>query len=1123
MAGRVERLRRELDPLPAPVRARRVAALGRSPDVAELLAGGPDERRLGVLAAAAAGDGAAVARALFDPAEPVRFAAAAALRYAPVPDDAIVALVADAPYDLRRLVLRTLARTSRTALAEQLLDPVLERFGAAEAAMLLPACGPATVAARLPELAHAVRSWARLGRRHPAAVLDAVEEQLPALPPRERQNLLRHAAPGIAATGDPGRLLALLETCRTLPAPLRPLLPRLLAADPARTVRLLALPEIDALGWPSKALLRGLARLPAAELAVLLPLLEDTTLSRLLRALPPSRRSAAFDAATRGLDLTQAELEERILRALPRERAAAEARRMLGLRPVRASRPRVAQLTAYLPPAEARDVLLADTRSPEVTERAAAYGLLVANAARTRDPAAFGAAVAGLERLRTEVDPVRAATLTALAAVPPWLFAPPPGPPVGPAPGSAAGAAGGSGMEIVLERLGAEALAARDCSVETGAALALLAVRQVGGPLAGWALRTLGAVAARFGRVPVQRLHRRLPAGQEHAVFAAVRPALEAEAGRDSYGGTLDLATSLGRRGWAVEPLQALVGRATVAPDDRVVRQAVTLWLEPPATRWDRVEQVLRRDASTVALPRVLATLATGRTDLLDRAVLARTGPRGRFASGRVRVIPLVERGTDRWTAGQRVAYAGLLAGLTGPTQPAETRLAAVRMLGRLGAEGAPVLGPLVGSADPAVGEASLAALARGAPPETAVGVLLAEAGTDRARVVVGSLERSLRRVPPSHLPGLLGPLLTGPGAKVTVRKEAARLLARLRAPGATDLLLSAGAAMPGGASIRPAAGAGGPGVHPDVRAAAAAALTDLPDDERAWAGVLGAAGEPSREPAWSVGRAVAGRDPFGMPERHRARYADLLGRLAGHPDDRVRAVALMVSTRWVAWSPELVAALGRRAADLDDAATWRRAVAPLAEAALDGTGGIVSVVEELLAAADGPDAGAGRDLPARRRLTAVVTELAAVVVRRRAAASPAVGAVTGLLARDPSYLPSLVELELTRLPADLAVLDRLADLLAARPAAAVIAAAAAGTRLGAASYDWRPEDLLAPAARLTARADLAGGLLAAAVAGAAGGRAGWPDAWRDTVRALRRHPDPDVRQAALALTTAAE
>jgi hypothetical protein len=64
---------------------------------------------------------------------------------------------------------------------------------------------------------------------------------------------------------------------------------------------------------------------------------------------------------------------------------------------------------------------------------------------------------------------------------------------------------------------------------------------------------------------------------------------------------------------------------------------------------------------------------------------------------------------------------------------------------------------------------------------------------------------------------------------------------------------------------------------------------------------------------------------------------------------------------------------------------------------------------------------------------------------------------------------------------------------------------------------------LLGAVERLTATGGYAGGLFAVALTQALGSRTGWPTDWRTHLRTLRRHPHSDVRDAAVALTTAVE
>jgi hypothetical protein len=114
--------------------------------------------------------------------------------------------------------------------------------------------------------------------------------------------------------------------------------------------------------------------------------------------------------------------------------------------------------------------------------------------------------------------------------------------------------------------------------------------------------------------------------------------------------------------------------------------------------------------------------------------------------------------------------------------------------------------------------------------------------------------------------------------------------------------------------------------------------------------------------------------------------------------------------------------------------------------------------------------------------------------------------------------------LDLDAEPAQLlAALEHLEGLHTERPALAARSAETLRNRLNTAGRPGDPLVLLSAAERLTTNGGYAAGLLAVALTQALGSRTGWTQDWRIHLRALRRHPHPDVRDAALALATAVE
>ncbi|MFD8079541.1 hypothetical protein ACFV3E_43815 [Streptomyces sp. NPDC059718] len=176
------------------------------------------------------------------------------------------------------------------------------------------------------------------------------------------------------------------------------------------------------------------------------------------------------------------------------------------------------------------------------------------------------------------------------------------------------------------------------------------------------------------------------------------------------------------------------------------------------------------------------------------------------------------------------------------------------------------------------------------------------------------------------------------------------------------------------------------------------------------------------------------------------------------------------------------------------------------------------------------PDAEGERDRPARQRIAHLVARLAAAVTAGGVAGHRTAAVRAGeLLGGTDGFVPQAAHLAVQALDLDAAPgvlvceLERLAELHAGRPALAARTASALHDRLGVRRPPGDPLVLLLAAERLAADGGHAGGLLAVAVTAALGRRTGWTEEWRTVLRSLRCHARPDVRDAALALTTAAE
>jgi hypothetical protein len=1129
-----ERLLRDLAPLPYPrrmrelaVRARQAAAAGELRDLAEELARhGAHGRRLAAAAAVAGAEKSYLASRLTDPDRVVRRRAQRAAGHVGIGDYALEAALEGAPAAIRRELLGVIVTGNRTALADHLVDRHRAAWGDAEVARLLPACSPPTVGRLLPELFHAIPTWHGMVRRHLDALLAEAEHQLARLPQALRRGWWQAYAArcALAAERRPERVLDLLERYHAGPLPwqLWNRLNRLAAVEPARTLRLLLAPhhaeQLGRRGLP-RPVLRRLVSWDLPELRELSALgrawaRQPAHLAELLRALPPSRRADFYDAAMAATDALgdqgdpgedgERVVERQILDLLPHARRHAEARRKARWARER-QQPRLTELTAlaYLPPAEARPALLAATRHPDADERAAVWRLLIHNAARSADPGAVTAVLADAERLRNEQDPVRSAALDTLAGIRPGLFT----------------------DEAVdhLDRIAAEAIAARDSSAMTRGALNRLACSVLREhavtahrDLVGWALRTIVRLSGHTGGADLGRLDHTLRRGQEHQVFEALRPWLEAGAEKVDHGLTFALARAVGRRAAGMPELQELLHQAIQFGTDATVRTAAELWLAHPVTRDERATEIIALDQSAAVLPPVLRVLTLRRTDLLD-VVLDDTPPYGRFLSPGSRWLPPLGPAVHRWLPRQQRAAARMYdreaEDAAAPTRRRADALTAVAVIPEAGAE---TVRRWTGSPDVALAEAALAALPWTDRPGDGLSELLGHADGDRARVAMYAATRAARYVPPAELAALLRGLLLPDGtggrrAKVTSRKEAVRLAAtRLPVPEAAALLGEV---------------CHHPGQHDDVRAACVAFTTRLLSEEPAWRLLTQAASAAS-----APRRAVLRVTPLELPEHHRARYAQLVIALSDTRDRELAPVVHNALRDWGPWAPEATGVLARVVTDLDNRGGWRSATRALGQSARTspGAGAVLLAVLGHLAAADAredtPDAQADRDRPARPRVRTLVGQLAETAEARPSEARSLAAEAGELLAQYPDFIPDSARLLLASVDLDAEAatlgpaLARVAWLHHDRPALAARTAGTLHRRLTTRAMPGSPATLLAVARELAGEGSAATGQFAVQLTRAGGTRTDWPPPWRELVRWLRRHPVPDVRDVALAL-----
>ncbi|WP_367038825.1 hypothetical protein [Streptomyces sp. Je 1-332] len=1106
-------LKAHFDPLPFPARMSALARYARAltEDAygslrTALAAGTPDERHTGLFLAVARRDLTTIAEALTDPLLRRR-ALAAAIRL-PVPEAALEQLALSDIGAVRHETYRVLRLSRRHTLAARLLPELHERFGARDAARLLPACPAETAATWLPRLDPPAGVLRELTRTAPLAVAQLLVTRGESRTDRDRYRFTgRHRAlASMAAERDPEAGLLLLARAPDLltPRAARTLLRRpveileiLRAAPPGQADAPLEL-RFSAGALPP-ATLRALRALPPADLVDLArrcsvtqprhrgPGRHEVEPDSLLMLLPaPERRSLVEERIARRRSVRS--LPVAALTALePADRAALV---MPWVERWSHREWTSSRLAVALPLALGEPILRDMAGQHRVHQRLMAWPALLACAELEDDPDEFARIAAACERAWHDQEEVRRAALQQLAGAPPRLLAALP--------------------DTVLRDAALTTVQSRDSTTRTLAAAEQLLRRAAESAAATGGLTRAAHAAELLCHVVSDQRSRRtttpLRIGEEaaRALWSATQSVTSARPDLRA-----SLAELLAPHLTALPELDALVhALARESDDPDIASRAAAAWVGPTEFRERRSAELVDYDASFATLPVILRTVVTRRTDLLDSVLHAARGgltdrvrPRGAPWAAEVhksvcgRWLPEQRRGWDEHHA--RVAADELAPLHTRADAAAQVREPV--LLTTL-AESAPQ--PVAAAALGALGGALGRTHADAQPcEEPLLGVLLRHAATGgvRGRAAMAAIRRLLEAVPNPQAVSLLGPAACAADAPVGSRKEAVRALGALTGDAAFAALVAAWDA---------------PRQHRDVRAVVALHLIPAIDRPAVADRLARAAQEPAVREAVIHARVGAVSESVGEA------YADFLARLVREGDQETVIAACRALPAWFTpTSADAMRAVAHVAADPDRRRReWDTAAQQLVWFPLGPVAGRIlrDVIRRLRDRALAPDPQLRAD--ALRRLSGIG---AAMRVRR---GSGQTLRIADALAHSLHAVGLYADAATLTWDTSLAAVrhgvhhagrwERLLDLVEERPERLPVER---GSHPEIPTPRARAA-LLAAVRLLRERGTPAAGVMALALVRVGGRATSWDETWRAELAALRAHADHDTAMAALLL-----
>ncbi|WP_413035071.1 HEAT repeat domain-containing protein [Paenibacillus xylanilyticus] len=1113
-----EQLLVELDSLGYSDRMKRMALLGRQHTgdanysallVSLLESGTAYEAHLALTGAGVVNDARAVTLALQHPKAGVRGRAARLLpEVVTEPDFSIESEIALMSYHCRRQLLRSIVNTYHQDWAERLLPLVLNRWGAQEASLLLAVCSEETVRLRLPELGYALLNWRLLTKYHPDLVGAYFKNALQHATHREKTNVwwTLSSAVEILSVSRPATVLECalkFGPTDTIHPVLKQQLGILIQASPEDVFELLTREETRGYllnhGVPAGGLKKR-KWFTTAQWTTLAALLADQPvhLAKVLDTLAPSNREAIFDAAYKEDERKTRIFPMPLLDVLPHRLRDKEAARMLELRDIRDHRDNKLETTARRFIVNAREQLEKAAQVSNSDERAAAYAHLVRSTALSRR--GMDETLRFLTRIKNDQDPIRFVVMAELSNCPAPMFK----------------KEHMDDLTVLVDSV----IEARDTSYGTRSAteqLAFAILREHAlkpeGDLFKFALRTFGRLTMRDGQFALYSMDwDSIPSSALEALFDEIYAfAVEANK-RENTSVVLRMADLFGKSVDRLPKLQLLLKELLQAKT--VSPQAVHYWLAPYETRDARVRELLDTDPSFISFHDVFMHLHLKRQEWLDPFISGKV-IKGKHLSGKTIYVVPAHNGFHRWLPRQQKAYASLLerVALDGKRGFHE-RASVMRSLASTPDYCSDQLKVLLQNEEVHVVEAALYAYSLWEEPEKALPVLLNNLDGDRARVAMYSIPRCMRRVSPVMLTSMLSDLLDREKLKITVRKEAIRLLGAYKSEESMALLIREFEK---------------PNVHKDVMIAIGHAARQWLDDERSWAMMRAMAASPQRD----IARSLLNQYSGGIPVDSRPRYLDLIIEIAGHADPVVAREAFQAMSLWVNGSEEKVAASASKTIlDLEDNARWRSALNTLIVACRDGkvNDRVISVCTQLAETETKAEWNAApeRDLPVRQRLVELIDKLISLPPHAKRLLVPLYTGMINVLQSQETLKPVVIRLYLAVVEwnqADQAALqlDPVIQMVDTHPYLLDYAYRQVARVANSSQEYWRPEAILDLVDHLRGRQSFTAQYLGLSLLKIAGTSLLWNQACTDRLRAYRNHEHEGIRVAALDIWTVLE
>lgn len=858
-------------------------------------------------------------------------------------------------YECRKMIINTICSSNNREAAERLFPIIYTKYGILEARKLFNLCSHETVKKYINEVGYAIYHWDKVAVHHEEIFTEYFKKSLEKSRGQERTYKWYEFLDG-------AKVLAitnadfLLDLAIEYPAKDRMYsllfnnLGVLARKNPSKLCNIICSKECR-----KELLLYGIPKCIISNNSITMQQLieigkilknENKHIKNILHALKPSRREEFFVSVYDENEINKKIFDVKILEELPHNLRNNVAKNMLNNKEVINDKNKYLSILACYDISLSREKLEKEATASKAEERSLALGLIAKNTAINKKEVQM--TLSYLCRIKNDQDPVRREVLEELSKYNPLLFH--------------------DEDVLSLDIISKSVIEARDTSYGTLEYLGKLAfnilsctIDKEDSELFKFSQGVLLCISKRRGSLALYRLNN-IKKKCRYKIFDVFYEFLKDCNNRENYSCTIKMADLLAEDGYKIINLQELLKEAVMSKDANYSRQATKYYLADPKERDNRVEMLLNADNSFISVNEVFNHIHTKRQELLDPYIKGNV-IKGKFLTGKtIYLVPATEEFYKYLPYQQRIFKDLLKRVVSEKTYSYYERTKALHAVANMPDIDPYYLVKLTKGNEVPIIESALHAISAIDEPKKAIETLLDNLDGDKARVSMYSLSKCIKRVEPKSVDKAIYDILKKDKLKITVKKEAIRLLGEYKSDDNMKLLLAQSQKE---------------NINKDVQIAIGAATLKYLDYEFAWTSLEKMIALKESNAI----RSLLSNYPENIVPKHRDKYLNLILKIAKSDDNEVSKEALMTMKKWVSINPKLIADFAYNTLiDFKNNTRWKVSLDLLIYEALyyDMSSYLLKGVKYLadIKITEAFNAKANRDIPHIQRLTLLINKL---------------------------------------------------------------------------------------------------------------------------------------------------